>query len=172
MVGTPYRNLRTFGELCGDNAMKKVVLVTTMRDKVQQDTGVRREKVFVDNYWKTMIKYCASTARFYNSADSARKIVEIILKQHETEVLLLAEQARGESNPDLARELEAECKCIQKDLDKKFSEIKKLKIPFGKKFIDMNIFGKKSRGVRLIFKSWNYLYFVLIDLHKQKSIRF
>ena len=196
MAGTPYRNLRMFGELCGDNAVKKVVLVTTMWDKVQQETGVRREKELSDNYWKKMMDHGTSIARFLNSADSARKIVEIILKQHETEVLLLqeeivdlkralnetqagqtlysdlqrllaeqrdafrslAEQARGESNPKLAHELEAECKRIQKDLDKTFNEIKTLKLNFFKRFF-MNIFGKKSRGVRLILKSWDYLDF-------------
>ena len=186
MAGTPHRNLRMFGELCGDQAVKKVVLVTTMWDKVQRDTGVRRENELVENYWKTMINYGASTARFSNSADSAWKIVEIILKHHETEVLLLqeeivdlkrslnetqagktlysdlqrllaeqrdtvrslAEQARDESNPELARQLEAELKRIQKDFDKTFGEIKNLKIPFGKNL--MLFFRKKSRGVRLI----------------------
>ena len=185
MAGSPHRNLRTFGELCGDQAVKKVVLVTTMWDKVQQDTGVRREKELFENYWRTMINYGASTARFSNSADSAWKIVDIILKQHETEVLLLqeelvdlkralnetqagktlysdlqrllaeqrdtvrslAEQARDESNPQLARQLEAELKRIQKDFDNTFSEIKNLKIPLGKKLM-MLFFGKKSR-VRL-----------------------
>ena len=92
MGGSPYRNLRMFGELCGDQAVKKVVLVTTMWDKVQQDTGVRREKELLENHWKTMINYGTSTARFSNSADSAWCIIDIILKQHETEVLLLQEE--------------------------------------------------------------------------------
>ena len=92
MVGTPHRNLRMFGELCGDQAVKKVVLITTMWDKVQQDTGVRREEELFHNYWKTMIGFGASTARFLNSADSAWKIIDLILKQHETEVLLLQEE--------------------------------------------------------------------------------
>ena len=187
MAGTPHRNLRMFGELCGDQAVKKVVLITTMWDKVQQDTGVRREKELFDNYWKTMIDFGASTARFSNSADSAWKIIDLILKQHETEVLLLqeelvdlkralnetqagktlysdlqrllaeqrdavrslAEQARDESNPQLARQLEAELKRIQKDFDKTFSAIKNLKISFGKRLM-LLFFGKKSRAVRLI----------------------
>ena len=186
MAGSPHRNLRMFGELCGDQAVKKVVLATTMWDKVQQDTGIRREKELFDNYWKTMINYGASTARFSNTTDSAWKIVDIILKQHETEVLLLqeeivdlkralnetqagktlysdlqrllaeqrdtvrslAEQARGESNPQLAHQLEAELKNIQKDFEKTFGEIKNLKVPLGKKLM-MLFFGKKSRGVRL-----------------------
>ena len=91
--GSPHRrNLRMFGELCGDQAIKKVVLVTTMWDKVQQDTGIRREKELLENYWKTMINYGASTARFLNSADSAWKVIDPILKQRSTEGLLLQEE--------------------------------------------------------------------------------
>jgi len=187
MAGTPHRNLRMFGELCGDQAVKKVVLATTMWDKVQQDTGDRREKELFQNYWNKMITYGASTARFSNTAKSAWEIVNIILKHHETEVLLLqeeivdlkrtlnetqagktlytdlqrllaeqrdtvrslAEQAREESNPQLAQQLEAELKRIQKDFDKTFREIKDLKISFGKRL--MSFFGKKSRGKSIRF---------------------
>ena len=186
MAGTPHRNLRMFGELCGDQAVKKVVLVTTMWDNVEQDKGERREKELFANYWKAMTNLGASTARFYNSVDSAWSIVDIVLKQHEAEVLLLqeeivnlklalnetqagktlysdlqkllaeqrdttrslAEQARDESNPQLAHQLEAELKRIQKDFDKTFDKLKGLKVPFGKRLI-LLFFGKKSRGVRL-----------------------
>ena len=92
MSGTPHRNFRMFGELCGDQAAKKVVLVTTMWDEVQQDTGVCREKELFEKYWNTMINYGASTARFSSSADSAWEIIDPILKQHAAEVLLLQEE--------------------------------------------------------------------------------
>ena len=189
MDGSPNRNLRMFGKLCGDQAVKRVVLVTTMWDKVQADIGKRRETELFDKYWKTMTHYGASTARFYNSADSAWKVIDSILKKKdETPVLLLqdelvnleralnethagktlysdlqkllaeqrdtvrslAEQAQGESRPELARQLEAELNKIQKELDKTFNEMKKLKVPSG--FINwlMPLFSKKSQAVRLI----------------------
>ena len=188
MAGTPLRNLHVVAELCGDHAVQKVVLVTTMWDKKQRDpdTPVRREKELFDNYWKTMINFGASTARFLNSADSAWKIIDPILKDHKTEVLLLqeelvdlkralretqagkalysdlqrllaeqrdtfrslAKQARDESNPQLAQQLEAELKRIQKDFDKTFNDIKRLKIPFSKRLL--LLFSKKSRGVRIL----------------------
>jgi len=154
-----------------------------MWDKVQLDKGVGREKDLFENYWKTMINLGASTSRFTNSANSAWNIIDIILKQHEAEVLLLqeelvdlkralnetqagkslysdlqrllaeqrdtvralAEQARKESNPQLAKQLEAEHKRIQKDFDKTFSAIKNLKVPLGKRLM-LLLFGKKSRG--------------------------
>ena len=167
MAGSPHRNLRMFGELCGDQAAKKVVLVTTMWDKVQQDIGVRREKELFENYWKTMISYGASTARFSNSAESAWKFIDPILnlKQPAAEVLLLqelvdlkrplsetkagkalysdkqkllaehrdtvrslAEEAREQNNLQLAQNLEAELKRVQKDFEETFNETKELKI--------------------------------------------
>ena len=96
MGGSPHRNLRMFGELCGDQAVKKVVLVTTMWDKNYQtdhrQTHNQREKDLFENYWKTMINYGASTARFLNTPDSAWEIIDPILKQHAAEVLLLQEE--------------------------------------------------------------------------------
>ena len=98
MAGSPHRNLHMFGELCGDQAVKKVVLVTTMWDRVyastqiQQETVAAREKDLFDNYWNTMVKHGASTARFENTPASAWNSVDIILRQHEAEVLLLQEE--------------------------------------------------------------------------------
>ena len=196
MAGSPHRNIRMFGELCGDQAVKKVVLVTTMWDKVEQDTGSCREKELFEKYWKTMMNYGASTARFYNSADSAWQIIDPILKQHSTEVLLLqeelvdlkralnethagktlysdlqgllveqrdtvrslAKQAREEGNPQLAQKLESELKRIQKDFDKTINEIKKLKIPFGRKLFSVlfSLFSKKARGVRILLGLFSF----------------
>ena len=197
MSGSPNRNLRMFGELCGDKGVKKVVLVTTMWDKVlasasdeQRMKLDKREEDLKDNYWKTMTKYGASTARFTNSRESAEKIINIILQQHEAEVLLLqeevvdlkralnetqagkvlysdlqkllveqreavrtlAQQARDESKPQLARQLEAELERIQKEFDRTFNDMKSLKISFGRR-IFLFFFGKKAQGVRLILNS-------------------
>ena len=209
MSGTPHRNLRMFGELCGDQAVKKVVLVTTMWDRKnatdQQQTHKQRENELFERYWKTMIDHGASTARFLNTAESAWKIIDPILKRHETEVLLLqeelvdlkralnetqagktlysdlqrllaeqrdtvhslAEQAREQSNPQLAHKLEAELKRIQKDFDKTFNEMKRLKIPFGKRLL--LLFGKKSRGVRIPIGLFSFRTHYLFE---QRSLRF
>ena len=188
MGGSPHRNLRMFGEICGDRAVNNVVLVTTMWDKDKTDPQeyIQRERELFDNHWKTMINYGASTARFLNSQDSAWRIIDPILKQQETEVLLLqeelvdlkrtlnetqagktlysdlqrlladqrdtvrslAEQAREQSNPQLARKLKDELKRIQKESDKTFNEIKRLEIPLGKRLL--LLVGKKSRGVRTL----------------------
>ena len=43
MVGTPLKNLRMFEELCGKDALKNVILTTTMWDEVDEETGLARE---------------------------------------------------------------------------------------------------------------------------------
>ena len=96
MGGTPHRNLRMFGELCGNQAMKKVVLVTTMWDKGHttdhRQTHRQLENELFERYWKTMIDHGALTARFSNSAHSAWEIIDLVLKRHESEALLLQEE--------------------------------------------------------------------------------
>ena len=69
----------------------------------------------------------------------------LLAEQRDT-VRCLAEQAREESNPEAARQFEAELQRIQKDFDnlKTFSEIKDLKVPFGKNH--MSFFRKESQG--------------------------
>jgi hypothetical protein len=203
------RNLRMFGELCGDQAMRKVVLVTTMWDKGyttdHQKLHEQRENELFERHWKTMIDHGALTARFSNSADSAWEIIDIILKQHENEVLLLqeelvdlkralnetqagkmlysdlqrllaeqrdtvrslAEQAREQSNPQLVQILEAELKRVQKDFDKTFNEIKRLKIPLGKRLLLP--FSKKSQGVRILI---GLFFFRTHYFFEQRSLRF
>jgi len=183
MAGSPYRNLRMFGQLCGDQAVKKVVFVTTMWDKGDERKHESRENDLLQNYWKKMIEHGASTDRFRNTLESAWRIIDTVLQQQEAEILLLqeeivdlqralnetqagktlytdlqkllaeqrevvyslAQQARQESNPKLASQLDAELKRIQQQFDKTFDEMKSLKISFGKRLM-LLFFGKKTRG--------------------------
>ena len=98
MTGTSYRHLRLFVELCGPQAMKNVVLVTTMWDRaslrlrIARETIAARERQLFDRYWNVMLQGRASTARFENTPASAWEIVDIILRQDKAEVLLLQEE--------------------------------------------------------------------------------
>ena len=63
-MGTPLRNIRKFKELCGDDALQKIILVTTMWSEVDEETGSQREKELREKYWKVMIDQGSATARF------------------------------------------------------------------------------------------------------------
>jgi energy-coupling factor transporter ATP-binding protein EcfA2 len=75
MAGSPLKHLKTFHNLCGVEALKNVVLVTTMWDQVDEDVGNNRENELTTKFWKTMIELGCHTSRFDNTAESAMDIV-------------------------------------------------------------------------------------------------
>ena len=75
MGGSPIKHLKTFQNLCGIEALKNVVLVTTMWDEVGEEEGSNRENELTTMYWKTMIELGCHTSRFYNNTESALDIV-------------------------------------------------------------------------------------------------
>jgi len=76
MAGTPLKNLRMFEKLCGKNALRNIILTTTMWDEIDEASGVRREKELRSNYWKVMIDHGSKTARYRNTRESAWDIVD------------------------------------------------------------------------------------------------
>ena len=75
MAGTPLNIFKMFQNLCGINALENVVLVTTMWDEVDEETGNIRENELTIKYWKKIIEYGGHTSRFYNNTESALDIV-------------------------------------------------------------------------------------------------
>ena len=75
MAGSPLRNLRTFRALCGRDALDKIVLVTTMWDKVSENNGNYRETELKERYWKGMIELGSMTARYQGTRASAWEVV-------------------------------------------------------------------------------------------------
>jgi hypothetical protein len=78
-------------KLCGDQAMKNVVLATTMWDKAYASETVETYIQWEKELWKTMLTHGALTARFAHSPESAWEIINTVLKQQEGEVLLQKE---------------------------------------------------------------------------------
>lgn len=74
MRGTPLRNLTMFQALCGDDALKNVILATTMWDQVQPDVGSKRENQLQTEFWKPMIERGSRVARFNSDFGSAWEI--------------------------------------------------------------------------------------------------
>ena len=71
------KHLKMFQNLCGVEALKNVLLVTTMWDEVDEEEGNNREKELTTStkYWKTMIELGCHTSRFHNNTKSALDIV-------------------------------------------------------------------------------------------------
>ncbi|KAJ3567471.1 hypothetical protein NP233_g6348 [Leucocoprinus birnbaumii] len=97
MAGSPHKNLRMFGELCGDLMMTQVVLVTTMWGKVAQDIGLAREKELKAQFWKNLIDRGSEADRlesdtFKGAWSVVNKVVERRLKKDASEIVLLQEE--------------------------------------------------------------------------------
>jgi len=93
MAGSPHRNLRIMGEICGDKGASGVVLVTTMWDLLKNaDVGITREKDLIENFWSEMISHGATFDRFTNSSDSAWSIIDRLVSKNTTGVVLLIQE--------------------------------------------------------------------------------
>jgi hypothetical protein len=106
MAGTPYKNLRMFGKLCGEDAIGNVILTTTMWGNLpskQPGLGEQREKELRDKYWKGMREKGSVVKRFYNTYDSAWEVLDAMDRKP---VALLVQEEMVELKKSL-RETEA-----------------------------------------------------------------
>ncbi|KAH6681131.1 hypothetical protein F5X68DRAFT_277541 [Plectosphaerella plurivora] len=87
MQGSALRNLLAFKRLCGDNGLKKVLLVTTMWDEVPRDEATVREEELVSKpeFWGRMIQKGSTTHRHTNTITSARDIITRIVNGRDGE---------------------------------------------------------------------------------------
>ncbi|KDQ53021.1 hypothetical protein JAAARDRAFT_197806 [Jaapia argillacea MUCL 33604] len=85
-------------------------------------------------------------------------LLQKLLSDEQETIRKLAEQVASEANPELAKQLEAEHARLQKELDATFVQIKRLKIPFGRRVMMLFKF-KKARGV-----NYRYVVRVCVDL--------
>jgi hypothetical protein len=72
-----------FRRLCGKDALRNVLLVTTMWDRVHPDEGSRREEQLrtAQSFWAGMIQRGSRILRHTGDEDSALRIVRALLPQ-------------------------------------------------------------------------------------------
>ncbi|KIM49761.1 hypothetical protein M413DRAFT_21908 [Hebeloma cylindrosporum] len=94
MSEAPHRNLRMFGELSGNKSAKKVVLATTMWDKVCDIAeGEKRESALKEKYWNVMLHHGAVVERFLNTPESAWAVInKLVERERNKSALLLQEE--------------------------------------------------------------------------------
>lgn len=74
------KNLEMFRKLTGEKNLKNVVVATSMWDKVDLYEGTKREDELQGKFWKLFIAMGAKTARHDDTADCARKIASMLLR--------------------------------------------------------------------------------------------
>ena len=81
-TGIARRNFRMFCELCGDAALRNVVLVTNMWSEVSPGVGEARENELSTNFFKSALEKGARMVRHYDTAQSAHTIIRMIVGNH------------------------------------------------------------------------------------------
>ena len=71
-----------FHKLCGDAALKNVVLVTNMWGEVSSDVGEARERELSSKFFRPVLERGAQMARHHNTLQSAYHIIQKIMKNH------------------------------------------------------------------------------------------
>lgn len=127
MQGSAKKNLLMFKKLCGDDALRKVVLATTMWDKVAHHEAEAREQQLVDTpeFWGFMVSKGSTVYRHNNTVESTVQIIEKLAHSDSTVTLDLQNQMvnRNQTLGETAagRELESE---IIKERQKWAAELK------------------------------------------------
>jgi hypothetical protein len=81
-----------FGELCGNKSAKKVILATTMWDKVSEAEGEKRETALKERYWNVMIHHGAVVERFLNTSESAWAVINRLVERERNKSALLLQE--------------------------------------------------------------------------------
>ncbi len=78
MRGSARNFLEMFRLLCGEHALKNVVMVTTRWDQIepqQRGEALRREQELIDKWWAPMLKKGSHVTQFSGSRAEAEAIV-------------------------------------------------------------------------------------------------
>ena len=77
MTGTPLKDLVVLKDLCSDENLKNIVLVTTMWGELQVESiGSEREEELLSTSWKDIINVGSRTCRFQGTRESAWEIID------------------------------------------------------------------------------------------------
>ena len=80
MFGASRKNLETFKKICGNDALKNVVIGTTKWGDISLEKGQQREQQLKDIYWGEMLQQGSVTMRVHADSSSAWEIVNRILE--------------------------------------------------------------------------------------------
>ncbi|KAK4934889.1 hypothetical protein LTR10_023962 [Elasticomyces elasticus] len=80
-------SVRSFNKLCGSDALRKVVLVSTFWDMVDPDVGDHRERELKErsDCWADMLKHHSKVFRHYNHLSTAKAVIRHLLNIRTTE---------------------------------------------------------------------------------------
>lgn len=76
---TSRSSFEIFKKLCGEDATKDVILVTTKWSDAKENTAINREKELADVHWKHLLDSGSKMCRFLGTPQSSWDVVNLIL---------------------------------------------------------------------------------------------
>lgn len=94
LQGSARKNIIMFRKLCGSDALKKVILTTTMWDKIPGDEARQREKQLMEtrDFWGWMMEHGSTVRRHDNTQQSAAAIIRELARDLQPVTLDLQDQ--------------------------------------------------------------------------------
>lgn len=142
MTGSARKNLIMFSKLCGEGALSKVILATTMWENVDRADGELREKQLTEtrDFWGFMCEKGSRILRHYNNKESAMKILKIFADDKTQKVTLDVQRELVERNKTLdetrvGKELDS---AFAAEREKRKQELKKLEEDVKKAIMGQN----------------------------------
>jgi len=80
-LGSTRKTLDIFQKLCGEDAMKRVVLCTTKWSDIYEEEGERRTEQLKEIYWKKMMESGSTVRKFEDSQESAWDVIAPIIEE-------------------------------------------------------------------------------------------
>jgi len=122
-TGTAAKSFKTLLAMCGDRALRNVVIVTNMWGKVTPEVGIAREQELASNFFKHALDNGAQLLAHDNTAESAHRIIRALLDKQQVTLRIqkeivhqgkmIEETAAGK---ELRRELDERVKKRQEQL--------------------------------------------------------
>lgn len=124
MGGLSQRNFKLFKEMCGIEAAKNVVIVTSMWDEIHADRGEAREKELKSLYFKPILDQGAQLLRNDNTQQSALSIIAHFIENQPVPLRIQQEIVDEHKNLDktgagldLLKELDKQQELYRNEID-------------------------------------------------------
>ena len=79
-TGTATKSFKTLLEMCGDQALRNVVIVTNRWEKITPEAGVALEQELANNFFRPALDRGAQLLRHNGTTESAREVIRIVLE--------------------------------------------------------------------------------------------
>jgi len=121
------KNLRMFRELCGDDNLKNVRIVTTYWSTVDKQEGTSRQTALADGAFKPLIEGGAKLIAHDRELESARQIVSELVQQTPVKLKIQKELDAGKVLADTSAGgvIMEEMKEVQQKHNKEMEDLKK-----------------------------------------------